>query len=268
MSHRHITHWLTAALLVFTTIIPAMALIPVPALQGRVTDTAGILSPATREHISTLLKSHEDRTTNQVAVLTVPSLEGESIEEFATRVFDSWRLGRKKKDNGVLVVIASGDRRMRIEVGYGLEGKLTDLLAGRILDQEVRPKFKEGKFDVGIMSGVSGIMKAVKGEYAGTQDQAGNSEVSSFWTGPAIAAFAFGGIALFILIMVLLAKKFPAAFSGGGGGSSDSGSSSSGSSSSSDSSSSDSSSSSGSSGSDSYSGGGGSYGGGGASSDW
>ena len=78
-----------------------------PAFKAGSRITAGILSPATREHISGLLKSHEDRTTNQVAVLTVPTLEGESIEEFATRVFDTWRLGQKKKDNGVLIVVAS-----------------------------------------------------------------------------------------------------------------------------------------------------------------
>ena len=89
----------------------------VPYLQGRVTDDAEILSPAAIDRISVRLADHEARTTDQVAVLTVTTLDGESIEDFALRVFEAWQLGRKDKDNGVLVVVAPGDRRMRIEVG-------------------------------------------------------------------------------------------------------------------------------------------------------
>jgi uncharacterized protein len=116
-----------AVLLVLMAFIPSMAEVQVPRLKGRVTDNARILSPEASDRISELLKAHETRTTNQVAVLTVPSLDGENIESFAMRVFEAWKLGQRRKDNGVLVVIASQDRRMRIEVGYGLEGDLTDL---------------------------------------------------------------------------------------------------------------------------------------------
>ena len=111
----------------------AGAALEVPYLQGRVTDDAEIISPDARQRISAKLQSHEQNTTNQVAVLTIPSLEGESIESFATRVFEQWQLGQRGKDNGILMVIAPKDRRMRIEVGYGLEGILTDLEAGRII---------------------------------------------------------------------------------------------------------------------------------------
>ena len=100
-----------------------------PYLSGRVVDDAEILSPAARERLTTALKSHEQKTTNQVVVLTVPTIGSESIEEYATRVFEQWKLGQKGKDNGVLVVVAPKDRKMRIEVGYGLEGTLTDAMA-------------------------------------------------------------------------------------------------------------------------------------------
>ena len=102
----------------------------VPYLTGRVVDEAGILSPAARERIEAALATHEENTTNQVAVLTVPSLGSDSVEEFAVKVFSTWKLGQKGKDNGVLLVVAPQERRMRIEVGYGLEGTLTDGIAG------------------------------------------------------------------------------------------------------------------------------------------
>lgn len=96
-------------------------------LSGRVVDNAEILSPATRSALMEALKAHETRTTNQIAVLTVQTLGDDSVEGFATKVFESWKLGQKGKDNGVLMIIAVKDHRMRIEVGYGLEGTLTDV---------------------------------------------------------------------------------------------------------------------------------------------
>ncbi|MEO8676832.1 MAG: TPM domain-containing protein, partial [Casimicrobiaceae bacterium] len=105
----------------------------VPYLTGRVVDNAEILKPATRERVAALAKAHEDKTADQIAVLTVPTLGGESIEEYAGRVFAAWKLGQKGKDNGVLVVVAPKDHKMRIEVGYGLEGTLPDVAASRII---------------------------------------------------------------------------------------------------------------------------------------
>ena len=117
--------------LVLLTAVSAPA-IDVPYLSGRVNDNAEILPAEVNRSLSDLLKAHEERTGNQVVVLTTPSLGGESIEEYALQVFNTWKLGKKGKDNGVLVVVAPKDRRMRIEVGYGLEPMLTDLIAGRI----------------------------------------------------------------------------------------------------------------------------------------
>ena len=100
--------------------------VDVPYLSGRVVDNAEILSPAARDRITSAIKAHEDKTTDQIVVLTVPTIGDSSIEEYANTVFGQWKLGQKGKDNGVLVVVAPKDRKMRIEVGYGLEGTLTD----------------------------------------------------------------------------------------------------------------------------------------------
>lgn len=213
MSPRHADRLLTAALAAMLACAPTAAAIQVPRLEGRVTDKAGILSGATREHIASLLKAHEDRTTNQVAVLTVPTLDGESIEEFATRVFEAWRLGQKGKDNGVLVIVASGDRKMRIEVGYELEGALTDLKAGRIIDNIMAPRFKVNDFDGGVTGGVLAIINLLEDPEAAAPDAGGGAseEPDSFFEGPdlpiigriLIGCFIFGIIGLFTVIGVL-----------------------------------------------------------------
>ncbi len=135
----------------------------VPYLTGRIVDNAEILSAATVQKLTADLKSHEERTTNQVAVLTVKSLEGESVEDFAVRVFQQWKLGQKGKDNGVLVIVAPQDRRMRIEVGYGLEGTLTDAAAARIIRDRMTPHFKNNDYDGGIAQGVAAIVATLDG---------------------------------------------------------------------------------------------------------
>ncbi len=207
---------LPAILLLLLVFSPAMSALPVPELKGRVTDDAAILSRATSEHISGLLKAHEDRTTNQVAVLTVTMLEGESIEEFATRVFEKWRLGREKKDNGVLIIVAVRDRRMRIEVGYGLEGVLTDVKAGRIIDRLMAPRFKAGDFDGGVTSGVLAVIALLEDPGSVLPEDAGSSGGGSddFFRGPdlpiipriLLGCFIFGIIGLFTVIGVFTPK--------------------------------------------------------------
>src|ERR671931_914681 len=111
----------------------AAAAADVPFLTGRVVDNAQILSSEARTRLTAMLKAHEDATGNQIAVLTVPTIRPQSIEEFAVAVFNSWKLGQKARNNGVLVVVVPEDRRMRIEVGYGLEPVLTDSTAGAII---------------------------------------------------------------------------------------------------------------------------------------
>jgi uncharacterized protein len=106
----------------------------------------------------------EEETGSQVAVLTVPSLEGDPIEDFSMRVVETWKLGRAGVDDGVLILVARDDRRMRIEVGYGLEGALTDAQAGRIIDLVMAPRFRQGDFDGGVDGAVDSISAAIRGE--------------------------------------------------------------------------------------------------------
>ena len=113
----------------------------IPYLTGRVTDNAEILSETTRQSLTESLKRHEDQTSNQIAILTVLTINGESIEDYAVKVFEAWELGLKARDNGILIVVVPNDRRMRIEVGYGLEATLTDAMAGRIIQFAMTPKF-------------------------------------------------------------------------------------------------------------------------------
>jgi uncharacterized protein len=137
----------------------------VPFLAGRVNDTAGMLSLDAAGKLDAMLRAHEDSTSNQVVVLTVSSLEGEEIEAFAIRVVDTWKLGQKGKDNGVLFVVARDERKVRIEVGRGLEGNLPDITCGTIIRKEVLPKFKAGDMDGGTIAGVEAILAAIRGAY-------------------------------------------------------------------------------------------------------
>ena len=152
-----------AVLAVVFTVAMFAAAAEVPFLSGRITDNAEILSQTMRRSLTDLMKAHEDSTGNQIAVLTVTTLGGESIEEYATAVFDAWKLGQKGKDNGVLIIVAPSERRMRIEVGYGLEAKLTDLLAGRIIRNIMTPRFKAGDYDGGVEEGVKAVITALEG---------------------------------------------------------------------------------------------------------
>ena len=137
----------------------------VPPIDGRVTDRAGILTADAKGRIEAKLAALETSDSTQIAVLTVPSLEGDSIEDFSLRVAEGWRLGQKKIDNGALLVIAQEDRKLRIEVGYGLEGKLTDALSGRIIRQVIVPRFRANDFAGGVEAGVDAMIAATKGEF-------------------------------------------------------------------------------------------------------
>lgn len=187
----------------------------IPFLAGRVTDNAEILTEGMRRTLTELLKSHEDRTGNQIAVLTVPTLEGENIEEYAGKIFGAWKLGQKGKDNGVLIIVAPNDRRMRIEVGYGLEGTLTDLLAGRIIRNIMAPRFKANDFDGGIEEAVKAITSMLEGkevpDTGGYSDSKADKSSGFGIDDPDLpliqrilfGAFIFGIIGLFTVIGVL-----------------------------------------------------------------
>lgn len=142
----------------------AAADVAVPPLSGRVVDQTGTLSSGDIAALTQTLADLEKRKGSQIAVLIVPTTDQESIEQFSIRVAEAWKIGRKKIDDGALLVVAKNDRRLRIEVGYGLEGALTDVTARRIIDEVITPKFKSGDFAGGISAGVDRIIRVIDGE--------------------------------------------------------------------------------------------------------
>jgi len=136
----------------------------VPALSGRVNDLAEVLSPDVERTLEGRLEAYEASTGHQLAVLTVASLDGDPIEDFAIRVVEAWKLGRTEADDGVLLLVAVDDRKMRIEVGYGLEGAIPDLLASRIIREVLTPAFRQGDFDGGISRALDLLQRAAQGE--------------------------------------------------------------------------------------------------------
>jgi uncharacterized protein len=189
----------------------------VPYLTGRVNDNAQILSENTRRSLTETLKEHEVMTTNQIVILTISSLEGESIEDFANKVFNEWKIGQKDKNNGVLIVVVPAERKMRIEVGYGLEGTMTDLSSGRIIRNIMAPRFREGDFDGGITDGTLAVISILNGndlpESAAVNEtvaSSGQSDLSglenpdmSISTRILLGAFIFGIIGLFTFIGII-----------------------------------------------------------------
>ncbi len=153
--------WLAAALLGFAL---HSAAADIPPLKARVTDLTATLPAQSIAQLEQKLAAFEKEKGAQVAVLMVPSVQPESIEEYAVRVFEQWKLGRKGVDDGVLLVIAKNDRKLRIEVGYGLEGVLNDATAKRIISDDMVPQLKNGNFPAAVDAGVSRILRVVSGE--------------------------------------------------------------------------------------------------------
>lgn len=179
-------------LLLLLLIMPGLVqALEVPALRAHVNDYAGMLSPETVQQLESELASFERSDSTQIAVLTIPSLEGENLEDFSIKVAEVWKIGQKGKDNGAIILIAKKERKIRIEVGRGLEGKLTDLVSGRIIRNDIAPHFKSGDFDGGIVQGVASIMAVVKGEYRSTAQDV-----------PAKRRSAPPGITLFLFFLV------------------------------------------------------------------
>jgi uncharacterized protein len=189
----------------------------IPYLTGRVNDNALILSDNARKSLGETLKEHENLTTNQIVILTIPSLEGESIEDYANKVFNEWKIGQKDKDNGILIVVVPDERQMRIEVGYGLESILPDVMAGRIIRNIMAPSFREGDYDSGITRGTQAIIDILEGNdlsYIQSLDESDNSSGSSSFSDfdkpdmsvaarILIGAFIFGILGLFTILGIL-----------------------------------------------------------------
>ena len=143
---------------------PVLAL-NVPPLSGRVVDLAHVLPPATTAQLSETLQAHEAKTSNQVAVLIVPSLDDEPLFDFSHRVATTWKLGAKGTDNGALLLIAIKERKIRLEVGYGLEGVLTDARSAQIIRNDIAPKFRAGDVPGGVTAGVLAVLHTIEGTY-------------------------------------------------------------------------------------------------------
>lgn len=286
------SEWLAGLFLLFVAgWVAAQTLQPIPALSSRVTDLTATLSADQRSRLEEKLAAFERQKGAQVAVLIVPTVKPETIPEYALRVVESWKLGRKGVDDGVLLLIAKEDRKLRIEVGYGLEGALNDATAKRIISETISPRFKQGDFYGGIDSGLETMLRVVGGESLPEPEQqrdAKNSDdgldtlllvgfVLVFVVGGIVraifgrflAAGIIGGVvgivaslllsSMLIAIVVGVIAFLVSLFNGmgggggrGGGGGWSTGGSSWG----------------GSSGGGGFSGGGGSFGGGGASGDW
>ncbi|MFC7065970.1 TPM domain-containing protein [Brucella rhizosphaerae] len=246
---------------------------PAQALTGRVVDAAGIIDPTARQQLTQKLADFEAKSSDQVVVVTVPSLNGEDIETYSNRLFRAWALGQKQENNGILLVVAPNDRKVRIEVGYGLEGTMTDALSSVIINGTIIPAFRTGDYSGGVVQGVDGILSVLSGDAAELEARAKRNVQSSSddvdWVFVVFIAFwcliFFGGFGMAILTPIFGRKIGPGkyrwlgmvidlnsrggsggggGFSGGGGGWSSGG------------------------GGGGFSGGGGSSGGGGASGSW
>jgi len=161
------SHALPRALLAAALLFPpayTAAEIAVPPLKARVTDLTATLTSDQRAALEQKLAALEARKGSQVAVLLVPTTQPETVEQYAIRVFDQWKLGRKGMDDGVLLLVAKNDRKLRIEVGYGLEGAIPDAIAKRVMDEDIVPLFKQGNFYGGISAGTDRVSKLIEGE--------------------------------------------------------------------------------------------------------
>jgi uncharacterized protein len=174
--------------------IPCFAL-EVPPLKARVTDLAGVITPTERMRLEEKLYFFETKTSNQIAVLIIPSLEDESLEDYSIRVTDKWQLGDPDKDNGVLLLVAINDRKIRIEVGYGLEGVLTDLISSQIIRNEIAPRFRTGNYAAGIEAGINAIMLATRNEY--------QADPRKYQRSARENGSSFGSLVFFILFFLL-----------------------------------------------------------------
>jgi len=179
----------------FSPAAPATAL-DVPPLTGYVNDYGSMMSPKARAALEKELKGFEASDSTQLFILTVPSLQGDALEDFSIKAAGAWGIGQKGKDNGVLLFVSKQDRKIRIEVGRGLEGRLTDLRSGRIIDLVIKPHFKRGDFDGGFIAGTNALIDATRGEF-----KAEGRRTSTRGKGhlPLLTFLIFGGIALLIL---------------------------------------------------------------------
>ena len=187
-----------AALLAFAALIGgAHADVPVPPLTARVTDLTGTLNAQQTADLESRIAAFEARRGSQIAVLMLPTTKPEEIEQYSIRLAEAWKIGRKKVDDGLILVVAKDDRRLRIEVGYGLEGAIPDSLARRVIDEKITPRFRDGDYFGGVRDGVEQLIKLAEGEKLppppAAASRSGDGPVSLLEF--AFIAFVFSGIA-------------------------------------------------------------------------
>ena len=246
---------LGAALLMLALAAPRIGAEPkFPALSGRVVDDARVLNPSTVDSLTAMLARHEQATGEQVVVVTLPSLQGYSIEDFGYQLGRAWGIGQKGKNTGALLIVAPKEHKVRIEVGYGLEGQLTDAQSRVIIERDIVPAFKRGDFNAGVTAGTATILKVLGGDASAAQAPAPSRQFVTTATSPWSFLLPLVFWLIVIIVLNLLARRshvirrvgrsgyagpgpfFGGGFGGGGGGG--------------------------------FSGGGGSFGGGGASGSW
>jgi uncharacterized protein len=166
--------------------------------KGRVSDYAGLLTDEQIASLDAELKRYEDETTNQIVVAIFKNLEGESLEDFSIRLAERWKIGTRK-DNGVILLIFLDDRKLRIEVGYGLEGVLTDAISSSIIRNDIAPRFRQGDYYGGIEVGIHRIIEATRGEYK-AKPSASNRSVGQ-------SDIIFWGIIILTLIFIILGER-------------------------------------------------------------
>lgn len=185
-----------------------------PPLTGRVVDNAGILSADTQQQLTQMLAQHEKQTSNQVVVATIKSLQGYSIEQYGYQLGRAWGIGQKGRNNGALLLVAPNDHAVRIEVGYGLEGLLTDAQSRLIIENLIMPEFRKGNFDAGVIAGTTSLLRVLGGDASALPqkiEQQGQDENSG---GGGIPIF----VAIFLIWVVFGRFLWPLFFLGGFGG--------------------------------------------------
>ncbi len=186
----------------------AQKFIPAPNPPRLVVDNANVLSEEQKEILEKKLVALDDSTSNQIAILTIATLNGESIEDVAVNTFRNWKIGSKTKNNGILIIVAIAERKIRIEVGYGLEGAIPDIVANSIIEQNIKPNFKQKNYFGGFDDAIDNLSKAAVGEYKVARERRPSDE-----KGNGVGSFL--GIIIIVLILLFISRR------GGGGGGGD-----------------------------------------------
>lgn len=184
---------------------PSFAL-DVPYLTGRVNDEAHLLDAGAARDLESTLKAYEAKTGRQLVVLTLPSLEGDALEDYSIKVARAWKLGRKGRDDGILILVARDDRKIRIEVGYGLEGTLPDVLCGRIIRDEMTPRFRSGDYAGGLKAAVDAVIGVLNGTYSPPPDPFTSASGAGDMPLPQkilMSVFVFGVLSVFEFVGVV-----------------------------------------------------------------